>query len=90
MFRNYDTLAEFENQILHRGFSQARQLAIMAAAEAGHEKIVPRDPTATQDELADWVRSRYCGAITSQQKDLAWACEGFAQELGIVLPEIKG
>lgn len=90
MFRHYDSLAEFENQILKRGFSQARQLVIMAAEEVGHEKIVPRDPTAIPDELADWVRSRYCGAVVSRQRDLVSACEDYAQELGVVLPEVKG
>lgn len=66
-------------------FSAARRRAIAVAEEMGHEKVVPRDPTATHQELVDWIRSRRALAWHSGQAELLLAVEDYARELGVEL-----
>ena len=69
-------------------FSQARRSAIAAAEAAGHQKITPRDPSATPEEIGAWVRMRYAAAAINQDAALAEALRVYAVELGVQLPEV--
>jgi hypothetical protein len=66
-------------------FSLARQRSIAAAEALEHEKIVPRAPEATPEEIERWVRSRHAMSVIGGENGLREAIEGYATELGIVL-----